>query len=141
MGMRPIVVDTGDAKRKVAMEMGAEAFVEFKEAVGGDAAKGVIQIADGVGAYGVFVTAPAAYNICVDFIGGRVGAVIKCTDLPSATTNMLGTDPCEYIYKNLGIMGSLVGVEVILRLRWTLLEGVCSGKSARSGPRSIARGR
>jgi propanol-preferring alcohol dehydrogenase len=60
------------------MEMEAEAFVDFKEAVGGDAAKEVIQIADGVGAYDVFVTAPAAFNICVDFIGERVGAVIIC---------------------------------------------------------------
>jgi propanol-preferring alcohol dehydrogenase len=29
MGMRPIVIDSGDAKRKLSLEMGAEEFVDF----------------------------------------------------------------------------------------------------------------
>lgn len=29
MGMRPIVIDCGDAKRKLSLEMGAEEFVDF----------------------------------------------------------------------------------------------------------------
>ncbi|CAG8162066.1 unnamed protein product [Penicillium salamii] len=107
VGMRPIVVDTGEAKRKLALEMGAEAFIDFKEVT--DASKAVIDIADGVGAHGVFVTAPAAYKTAISFVGGRIGSVIMCIGLPAAGSTVLGTDPCEYIFKNLTIKGTLVG--------------------------------
>jgi alcohol dehydrogenase, propanol-preferring len=53
-GIRPIVIDTGEAKKKLALEMGAEAFVDFKEV--GDVAEEVKKIADGIGAHGVFIT-------------------------------------------------------------------------------------
>ena len=60
MGMRPIVVDGGEAKKKLCMEVGAEAFVDFRETK--DVAAEVIKIADGVGAHGVLVTAYQAYK-------------------------------------------------------------------------------
>ncbi|CAI7578390.1 Polyketide synthase enoylreductase [Penicillium manginii] len=107
MGMRPIVVDTGASKRELSLKMGAEAFVDFIET--SDSAKAVIEIADGVGAHGVFVTAPAAYKTAVSFIGNRVGSMIMCIGLPPAGTMILGTDPCEFIFKNLSIKGTLVG--------------------------------
>lgn len=52
MGLRPIVVDTGEARKKLAMSLGAEHFVDFKEA---DSVHEVIKLTDG-GAHGVFVT-------------------------------------------------------------------------------------
>jgi len=107
MGMRPIVVDTGSSKRELSLRMGAEAFVDFKEV--GDPAKAVIETADGIGAHGVFVTAPAAYKNAVSYIGDRVGAMVMCIGLPPAGTMVLGTDPCEFIFKNLSIKGTLVG--------------------------------
>jgi propanol-preferring alcohol dehydrogenase len=107
MGMRPIVVDTGASKQKLALEMGAEAFVDFKEVE--DSAKAVIDIADGVGAHGVVVTAPAAYKTAVSFIGQRIGSIVMCIGLPAAGSMTLGTDPCEYCFKNLTIKGTLVG--------------------------------
>ncbi|KAJ5773760.1 Polyketide synthase enoylreductase [Penicillium paradoxum] len=107
MGLRPIVVDTGDSKRKLALEMGAEAFVDFKEVA--NSTKAVIGIADGVGVHGVIVTAPAAYKTAVSFIGQRIGAIVMCIGLPAAGSVTLGTDPCEYIFKNLTIKGTLVG--------------------------------
>ncbi|KAJ5110522.1 Polyketide synthase enoylreductase [Penicillium argentinense] len=73
MGMRPIVVDTGASKRELSLKMGAEAFVDFIET--DDPAKAVINIADGVGAHGVFVTAPAAYKTAISFVGKRVGSM------------------------------------------------------------------
>lgn len=106
MGMRPIVVDTGDSKRKLALQMGAEAFVDFKET---DATNSVIKIADGVGVHGVFVTAPAAYKTAISFVGERIGSTVMCIGLPAAGSTILGTDPCEYIFKNLTIKGTLVG--------------------------------
>lgn len=106
-GMRPIVIDTGAEKRKLAMAMGAEAFVDFKETE--DPAKAVIETADGIGVHGVFVTAPAAYQTAVSYIGERVGAVVMCIGLPAKGSMILGTDPCDYIFKNLSIKGTLVG--------------------------------
>lgn len=106
-GMRPIVIDTGADKRKLAMEMGAEAFVDFKET--DDPDKAVIETADGVGVHGVFVTAPAAYKSAVSFVGDRVGAVVMCIGLPAKGSTMLGADPCDFCFKNLTIKGTLVG--------------------------------
>lgn len=63
MGMRPIVVDTGDSKRELSLRMGAEAFIDFRETE--DPVKSVIETSDGVGVHSIFVTAPAAYkNAC-----------------------------------------------------------------------------
>ncbi|CAG7924808.1 unnamed protein product [Penicillium olsonii] len=106
MGMRPIVVDTGENKRTLALQMGAEAFVDFNET---DASQAVIEIADGIGAHGVFVTAPAAYKTAISFVGERIGSTVMCIGLPAAGSTVLGTDPCEYIFKNLTIKGTLVG--------------------------------
>jgi D-arabinose 1-dehydrogenase-like Zn-dependent alcohol dehydrogenase len=52
MGLRPIVVDTGKDRRKLAMSLGAEYFIDFRET---DPVKSVIDITAG-GAHGVFVT-------------------------------------------------------------------------------------
>lgn len=106
-GMRPIVVDTGADKRKLALEMGAEAFVDFKDSE--DPSKSVIDIADGVGVHGVFVTAPAAYKTALSYVGDRVGSIVMCIGLPQRGSMILGTDPCEYVFKNLSIKGTLVG--------------------------------
>ena len=59
MGMRPIVVDSGD-KKELCMKMGAEAFVDFTQEK--DVPAKVREIADGVGAHGVLVTAYQAYE-------------------------------------------------------------------------------
>lgn len=75
MGMRPIVVDSGVAKKDFALKMGAEAFVDFTEEQ--DAPAKVRGIADGIGAHGVLVTAYQAYK-------GKVNgmpACIRCTDV------------------------------------------------------------
>ena len=60
MGMRPIVIDTGDAKKALCKKLGAEEFVDFKEHA--DAAARVKELTDGIGAHGVLVTAYQAYK-------------------------------------------------------------------------------
>jgi alcohol dehydrogenase, propanol-preferring len=60
MGMRPIAIDGGEAKKKLCMEMGAEAFVDFTQVK--DVPAEVVRIADGIGAHGVLVTAYQAYK-------------------------------------------------------------------------------
>jgi propanol-preferring alcohol dehydrogenase len=80
MGLRPIVVDGGADKRRLALEMGAEHFVDFRETA--DVGAEVKRIADGVGAHGVFVTAPAAYAGALEMVGDRVGGAVMCIGLP-----------------------------------------------------------
>ena len=60
MGMRPIVVDTGEQKEALAKRIGAEAFIDFKEE--SDVPAKVRKVADGVGAHGVLVTAWQTYK-------------------------------------------------------------------------------
>lgn len=79
MGMRPIVIDTGEEKRELCLRLGAEAFIDFKEVQ--DVPAEVVKIADGVGAHGVFVTAPSAYSYAIACIGTRVGACIMAVGL------------------------------------------------------------
>ncbi|BCR90083.1 zinc-dependent alcohol dehydrogenase [Aspergillus chevalieri] len=107
MGIRPIVVDTGFTKRTLSLEMGAEAFVDFRET--SDPAKAVIDVADEVGAHGVFVTAPAAYKTAVSYIGKRIGAIIMCIGLAPAGTIVMGEDPNTFVFRNLTVKGTLVG--------------------------------
>lgn len=52
MGIRPIVVDTGEERKKLALSLGAEHFIDFKE---NDPVKEVLDITNG-GAHVVFVT-------------------------------------------------------------------------------------
>ena len=79
MGFRPIAVDTGSAKRDLCLKLGAEAFVDFKETA--DVAQKVIEIADGEGAHGVFVTAPQAYKDAISYVGSRPGSCVMCVGL------------------------------------------------------------
>ena len=60
MGMRPIVVDSGAAKKDLSLKMGAEEFIDFKEHE--DVAARVKEVAGGVGAHGVLVTAYQSYK-------------------------------------------------------------------------------
>jgi len=87
MGLRPIVIDTGAEKKELCMKMGAEAFVDFKESK--DVAAEVVKIADGVGAHGVIVTAPSAYNGAIGLVGDRVGAKVMCIGLRMLSPNYL----------------------------------------------------
>jgi D-arabinose 1-dehydrogenase-like Zn-dependent alcohol dehydrogenase len=74
MGLRPIVVDTGDDKEKLAKSLGAEHFIDFKKVE--NVAAEIVKIADGVGAHGVFVTAPQSYPSVLSYLGSRVGGKV-----------------------------------------------------------------
>ncbi|CEL10372.1 Putative Alcohol dehydrogenase, class V [Aspergillus calidoustus] len=107
MGMRPIVVDTGDDKRALALKMGAEAFVDFKKEA--DTAAAVIKIADGIGGHGVFVTAQAAYPTALAYLGQRVGGAVMCIGIAPAGTMTIPVDPNLLLFRNTRIQGTLVG--------------------------------
>jgi len=59
MGMRPIVVDTGAERRKLALELGAEHFVDFKEVK--DPIEEVVALTEG-GAHVCLVTGKFRHN-------------------------------------------------------------------------------
>ena len=128
LGLRPSVVDTGAAKRDLALEMGTEAFVDFEEVP--DATAEVIKIADGKGAHGVFVTAPAAYSNAISYTDRRVGAIVMCIGFPSTGTTTIGADPGSFCFKNLTVKGTLVGsmrdtdIALDFAKRW-LLRQIC----------------
>ena len=124
MGMRPIVIDSGDAKKALATRLGAEVFLDFKQET--DIPARVKEIADGLGANGVVVTAWQTYkgifhSSCpafsadrsadaVEYIGDRVGGKIVCIGLPPAEQNVIaGAPPMLYALKKMTITGAIVG--------------------------------
>jgi propanol-preferring alcohol dehydrogenase len=59
MGMRPIVIDSGEAKEKLCMSLGTEVFIDFRKTT--DIAARIKEIT-GQGAHGVLVTAWQSYK-------------------------------------------------------------------------------
>ncbi|KIW97455.1 uncharacterized protein Z519_01039 [Cladophialophora bantiana CBS 173.52] len=104
MGIRPIVVDTGDERRKLALNLGAEHFVDFKEE---DPVKKVLEITEG-GAHGVIVTAVQSYPIALDYLGARGGGQIMCIGIPPHGKYHIDLDPSKLVFRNQSIKGTLV---------------------------------
>ncbi|KAK5733259.1 hypothetical protein LTR17_009867 [Elasticomyces elasticus] len=140
MGMRAIAVDSGSAKKDLCLKMGAEEFVDFKEH--SDVAARIKEIADGVGAHGVLVTAYQSYKDSINFIGDRIGGKIMCIALPPAGTIVLGTDPNIFAFKNLSIIGTLVGTmqdtaATLDYARRGLLKSICEVRGMSAFPESV----
>lgn len=142
-GLRPIVVDSGSAKRDISLKMGAEAFIDFREAK--DPVAEVVRLTGGIGSHGVFVTAPAAYPTAVNYIGARVGGVIMCIGLPPAgSDHIMHVHPTIMILKNLSIKGTLVGTmedtDAVLQLvERGLLREVCEVLPFEKLPEGVER--
>ncbi|EXJ69651.1 alcohol dehydrogenase [Cladophialophora psammophila CBS 110553] len=123
MGLKPIVVDTGDEKEKLAMSRGAKAFVDFKRV--DDPVAEAIKIADGIGAHGVFVTAGNSYPSAIPYTGTRVGAVVSCIGLPHNKELSIGASPVKFITQGLTVRGSMVGSRADIA---TALQYAAAGK-------------
>lgn len=104
MGLRPIVVDTGDNRAEMTKKYGAEHFVDFKK---GDPVQEVLKITGG-GAHGVFVTAVQAYPIALKYLGAQAGGQVMCIGLPPAGQFHIDLDPTSLIFRGLSIKGTLV---------------------------------
>lgn len=70
MGLRIIAIDTGDEKKELCMEMGAEAFVDFKTC--DDTVAEVMKLTGGKGAHAVIVTGGTAAGTPLSAPLGRV---------------------------------------------------------------------
>jgi len=140
MGMRPIVIDTGSAKKKLSLEMGAETFIDFREHT--DVAAEVKRVAGGVGAHGVIVTAYQAYEKAISYIGDRISGVIVCVALPPKDLVTIGADPSHLVMRNLKIIGSLVGTmeDTAKSLEYAqrgLLKQICEVRGLSQLPESV----
>ncbi|KAF2140438.1 uncharacterized protein K452DRAFT_229934 [Aplosporella prunicola CBS 121167] len=140
MGMRPIVVDTGAAKRALCLSMGAEAFVDFREEP--DTPAAVKRLCDNVGAHGVVVTAPQAYKHAIAYLGDRTGGKVVCVALPPADSVTIGADPNLIVFKNVHILGTLVGNQAdaaaaMEYARRGLLKQICEVRPLRELPASV----
>ena len=107
MGMRAVVIDSGEEKRKLCMETaGAEHFIDFKSVE--NVAEEIVKICDGIGPHGVFVTAVQTYPTSLSLLGNRVGGKVMCIGLPPAGTQHIDVDPNQMCFKKQGVQGTLV---------------------------------
>ncbi|KAK5684754.1 hypothetical protein LTS10_002828 [Elasticomyces elasticus] len=108
MGMRPIVIDSGEEKRKLVLEHGGEVFIDFKEVT--DVAAKIKETADGIGAHGVLVTAWQSYKDSMSYLGDRVGGKVVCIGIPPKDMNLtIAGSPYHMISNRVSITGSKVG--------------------------------
>nr|VWO94502.1 Alcohol dehydrogenase 1 [Ganoderma boninense] len=105
MGLRVVAIDTGAEKKKLAMSLGAEKWVDFRETK--DLVKDVIAATDGLGAHAAVVTAAtgAAYAQAVDYL--RMGGTLMVVGLPAKAN--LSADIFFTVIKSINILGSYVG--------------------------------
>lgn len=106
MGLRAIVIDTGDERRKLTTDFGAEHFIDFKETK--DVAEEVVRLTDGQGAHAVFVTAVQSYPQSLTYLGLRAGGQVMCIGLPPAGKFHIDLDPTVLCFRGQSIKGTLV---------------------------------
>lgn len=104
MGLRVIVVDSGEARSALAKKYGAEHFVDFKE---GDPVAKVVELTGG-GAHAVYVTAVQAYPVAHGYLGARQGGKVMCIGLPPAGQFDINIPPAALIFRGQSIQGTLV---------------------------------
>lgn len=82
-GLRPIAIDSGAEKKKLCLELGAEAWIDFKECK--DVVAEIKSIT-GIGAHSAVVTAAtgAAYQQAIDYL--RPGGTLMAVGLPGEAT-------------------------------------------------------
>ncbi|KAL1744575.1 chaperonin 10-like protein [Schizophyllum fasciatum] len=104
-GLRVIAIDTGDEKRKLCMDLGAEAFIDFRESK--DIVADVKAITGGLGAHSAVVTtaSPSGYTQAVDYL--RSGGTLMAVGLPGKA----GLEASIFftVFKSISILGSYVG--------------------------------
>ena len=82
MGLRVIAIDTGEAKKSLALSLGAEKWIDFRVPLTGDLIDDVYAATNGLGAHAVLVTSGenAAYAVALKYLRSR-GRLI-CVGLP-----------------------------------------------------------
>jgi propanol-preferring alcohol dehydrogenase len=78
----------------------------------------------------------------IKYVGDRIGATIMAIALPPAGTITLGTDPNFFSFKNLRIIGTLVGTmqdtaATLDYARRGLLKSICEVRGMSEMPESV----
>ena len=73
MGLRVIAIDTGEAKKSLALSLGAEKWIDFRAPLTGDLVNDVYAVTNGLGAHAVLVTSGenAAYAVALKYLRSR----------------------------------------------------------------------
>lgn len=106
MGLRVIAIDTGAAKKKLCEELGAEAWIDFKEAKDIVAAiKNATE--DGFGPHAAIVTSasPSGYEQALDYI--RPGGTVVAVGLPAGAK--VSAEVFWHVVCERKLVGSYVG--------------------------------
>ncbi|KIK69621.1 hypothetical protein GYMLUDRAFT_90658 [Collybiopsis luxurians FD-317 M1] len=103
-GLRVIAVDTGDAKKELCLQLGAEKWIDFKECK--DIVAEIQSITDG-GAHSAVVTSASGsgYKQAVDYL--RPGGTLMAVGLPGKS--VLEASIFFTVFKSISILGSYVG--------------------------------
>lgn len=107
MGLRVIGIDAG-SKKSVALESGAEHFIDHTAPGGAEAE--VTKLTGGLGAQAVIVctAANAAYASAIGML--KFGGCLVCVGLPEGELKAIaGASPTAMVFKELTIKGSAVG--------------------------------
>ncbi|KIW89101.1 uncharacterized protein Z519_10586 [Cladophialophora bantiana CBS 173.52] len=107
MGLRPIVVDTGEKRHELSRKYGAEHFVDFRETK--DPVADVLALTDG-GAHGVFVTAIQAYPFAIGYLGDRAGGKLMCIGIGPPNRHTITLDPTasNFMLRNQSVTSTIV---------------------------------
>ncbi|KAF8068989.1 mannitol-1-phosphate dehydrogenase MPDH1 [Lyophyllum atratum] len=105
MGRRVIAIDTGEDKKKLCQDLGADFWIDFKESK--NVVTDIQNATEGLGAHSCVVTAASSsgYKQAVEYL--RKGGTLMAVGLPGKA--MLETPIFFTVYKSLSILGSYVG--------------------------------
>lgn len=105
MGFRVIAIGSGEEKRRLCMELGAEAFLDYKTE---DVERVVKNLTNGYGAHAVVCAtgSDAAYAQALQLV--RIMGTVVCVGL---TLSQLTVSPFQVAIRGLKIVGSTVGTE------------------------------
>jgi propanol-preferring alcohol dehydrogenase len=105
MGFRVVAIDTGLEKKNLCLELGAEKWIDFREAK--DIVQAVREACDGEGAHCAVVTTASGsgYTQAVDYL--RAGGTLMAVGLPGEAK--LEASIFFTVFKSINIIGSYVG--------------------------------
>ncbi|PFH49871.1 hypothetical protein AMATHDRAFT_62258 [Amanita thiersii Skay4041] len=105
MGRRVIAIDSGEEKKQLCKELGADQWIDFKQSK--DIVADIKAVTDGLGAHSAVITAAsnAAYSQAVDYL--RSGGSLMAVGLPAKAT--LDAPIFFTVFKSISILGSYVG--------------------------------
>ncbi|KAF8842396.1 GroES-like protein [Paxillus ammoniavirescens] len=105
MGMRVLSVDTGEEKKKLCLDLGAEKWIDFRDTP--DLVNDIKDACDGLGPHCAIVTSPytAGYSQAVEYL--RQGGTLMAVGLPADAK--LEAPIFWTVVKSITIKGSYVG--------------------------------